>query len=96
MQSYWVEFTDGTAGCCDGQRPIDALGIAEHVTGKKVKVKLNADRFKPEGVSTLPYPALPTIWGFDHPVYGRCPTFCYTPEECKGQSCCLKSHACDD
>ena len=94
MQSYWVEFTDGSAACCDGNSPYDAAIIAEHITGKKVRD--GGDKFKPEGVLTLPYPATPIIWSYDHPVHGKCPAFCYSPKECKGRTACPKAHACDD
>jgi len=91
MQGYWITFTDGSAGYCQGQNPYDAKKIAEKMTGKKVP----GDEFKPE-LLTLPYPASPVIWQFDHPVSGKCPTFCYTPNICKGKTSCPKNHACDD
>jgi len=83
MQSYWIKFTDGSKGCCDGQSEHDATHIAEHIKKKKV-----------ESIDILPYPASPTIWQFEHPVNGKCPTFCYTPEKCKGKTCCPNSPCC--
>ena len=36
MQGYWITFTDGTSGYCEGNSAYDAKGIAEHLTGKTV------------------------------------------------------------
>jgi hypothetical protein len=107
MQSYWVTFEDGSAGCCSGQSPVDAKNIAEKLTGKKVpstkewiteQRKVGKCSYMKEtfDVKPLPYPATPIIWQFDHPVYGKCPAFCYSPKQCAGRTSCPKSHACDD
>ena len=85
MKAYWLTFTDGSHGCCEGQNDYDAKKIAEHITGKTVS-----------GAEGLPYPATPIIWQFDHPIHGSTPAFCYTPEECKGCGSCPKSYACTE
>ena len=41
---------------------------------------------------TLPYPARPVL----HQVVSTCPPFCYTPNECKGRTCCWKDYSCSE
>jgi hypothetical protein len=49
-------------------------------------------------LDVIPYPALPILFQMPHLTEdGRnspCPPFCYTPEECKGQTCCGKNPCC--
>jgi len=85
MQPYWVTFEDGSSGSCDGQDAYDAKTIGAKVAGKPVKA-----------VKTLPYPATPIIWQFDHPVRGKCPPFCSTPLSCAGHTSCPKNYACSE
>lgn len=94
MDGYWIKFTDGTRGYCEGQGAFDAVQIAEKVSGKKVDVP-EADRWKPK-LQRLPYPANPVIWQFDHPVHGKCPPLCSTPAKCVGNTSCPKSYACSE
>lgn len=94
MQGYWIKFTDGTAGYCEGQGAFDAVRIAEKLTGKTAIVR-GDNKYRPE-LDKLPYPASPVIWQLDHPVSGKCPAFCYTPEQCEGLGSCPKQRACDD
>lgn len=95
MRAYWVTFTDGTAGCCDGQSAYDAAQIAEHFTKKKVDD--GGNKYEPKGVKPLPYPANPIIWQFLHPIDGRaCPPFCHDPKNCAGRSSCPKNYACSE
>jgi len=89
MNGYWITFTDGTSGYCEGENEYDAKCIAEKLTGKTVP----GDQWKPKLLS-LPYPAEPVIWQFDHPVHGKCPPFCYTPEQCKGGTACPNNPSC--
>ena len=42
--------------------------------------------------TSLPYPARPVL----HQVVSTCPPFCFTPNECKGHTCCLKNYACSE
>jgi hypothetical protein len=92
MNNYWVTFTDGSEGCCQGQSEYDAKVIAEHITKKTVV----GGRYDNIAAKRLPYPARPIIWQFEHPVHGKTPDFCYSPRECAGKSCCPKPRACDD
>lgn len=93
MQAYWVTFTDGTEVCCEGQSAYDAKCIAEHFTKKTVA----GGKYKDFSVKTLPYPASPVVWQFEHPTGGgKCPTFCYTPRKCAGLTSCPANRSCDD
>ena len=99
MTPYWITFIDGTKACCEGQGPYDAKVIAEHVSGKKVQPKVA----EPSGwngadycIEPLPYPASPALWQHDHPVHGKCPTFCYTPAQCAGKTHCHRDPACTE
>lgn len=93
MQGYWITFKDGTAGYCEGENAYDAAQIAETLTGKSPVVGDN--KWKPE-LKTLPYPANPVIWQYDHPLHGKCPAFCHDPKACAGRTACPKSYACSE
>lgn len=93
MEGYWLTFTDGSKGYCEGQSPYDAVQIAEKLTGKIVKY--DGSKYKPE-LKSLPYPANPVIWQLDHPVNGKCPAFCFAPDKCCGASCCPQSYSCTE
>ena len=92
MTGYWITFTDGSAGYCQGDSDFDAKKIAEKLTGKRVA----GGEYKDIAAKTLPYPANPIIWQLDHPVYGKTPAFCYAPNECKGRTICTKRVACTE
>lgn len=94
MDGYWLKFTDGTAGYCEGQGAFDAVQIAEKLTGKTV-ADTGDNKYRPQ-LKRLPYPATPIIWQFDHPVSGKCPPFCSTPTQCAGHGSCPKSYACSE
>jgi hypothetical protein len=89
MHGYWLAFTDGSHGYCQGVDVHDAKAIAETLTGKKVKGGVAAAK-------RLPYPASPVIWQLDHPVHGKTPTFCFKPNQCAGSSCCPQSYSCTE
>lgn len=92
MQSYWLTFTDGTKGCCQGQSEYDAKVIAEKITGKTVA----GGKFNDIEAKVLPYPAEPIIWQFDHPVSGKCPPFCFEPNKCAGKTSCPRARSCTE
>lgn len=91
MRSFWIPFTDGSHGCCDGESEYDAVRIAEKFTGKTAVVGEN--KYKPD-IKSLPYPSSPNIWQYEHPLNGKCPLFCYRPEKCAGLSCCPNDPCC--
>lgn len=92
MQGFWVTFTDGSNGYCEGGSEYDAAKIAEKLTGKKV----GGGPYKDFTLKPLPYPANPVIWQLDHPVNGKCPAFCYKPKECAGRTSCPQRHSCTE
>lgn len=96
MQAFWLKFTDGSEGCCEGTYGADAVRIAEHLTGKTVAVEAE-HRYKPEqgeAVKILPYPTGNMIWQFEHPVYGKTPGFCYRGAQCRGRTACPGNPSC--
>ena len=90
MTGYWLTFTDGTKGYCEGNSLYDAKMIAEHITKKKVA----GGEYKDIDGQILPYPSTPVIWQFTHPIHGKTPTFCHSPEKCKGRTACPSHPSC--
>lgn len=95
MKGFWLTFTDGSHGYCQGESAYDAVQIAEHLTKKTVVVPESGNKYDPK-LDTLPYPASPVIWQFDHPVMGKTPTFCMHPGQCKNRGSCPRSYACTE
>jgi hypothetical protein len=93
MEGFWITFTDGTSGYCEGLNAYDAARIAEKLTGKTAEVGPN--RWRPE-LKRLPYPANPIIWQLDHPLSGKCPAFCISPEKCCGNTSCPRPYSCTE
>jgi hypothetical protein len=92
MNGYWLTFTDGSQGYCEGGSPYDAKKIAEHFTGKTV----SGGQFRDISAKVLPYPAEPVIWQLDHPLHGKTPAFCFKPKECAGRTSCPQRHSCTE
>lgn len=92
MQGFWITFTDGSQGYCEGSGEYDAKVIAEHFTKKTV----GGGPWENFTMKPLPYPANPVIWQFEHPISGKCPAFCYRPKECAGKSSCPQNRACTE
>jgi hypothetical protein len=92
MKGFWLKFTDGSQGYCEGADAYDAKKIAEKLTGKTVA----GGEFKDIAAQSLPYPGHPIIWQFEHPVHGKCPAFCHSPQTCAGRGSCPKSYACSE
>lgn len=80
MTPYWLSFSDGTKGCCEGESLAAAITKAEDLTGKVVATG-----------KSLPYPAYPVIW-----QESTCPAFCHDPDKCQGKSSCPKDYACSE
>lgn len=97
MQTYYLRFTDGSKQACDGLSAYDAVKIAEKLSGKTVDLAPQ-HKWKPEksdAVQILPYPTGNMIWQFEHPINGKTPAFCSTPNKCAGCTACPKSpYAC--
>lgn len=96
MQTFWIKFTDGTSGHCEGQSAYDAVRIAEHITGKTADVDNKYQPDKSPNVQSLPYPTRGMIWQFEHPIHGKTPPFCSGGVECRGRGSCPKSYACTE
>ena len=69
-------------------------GAAACYEGTRAEVE---ERIKAAGkgeiasIETLPYPADPRT----EPM-GKCPSFCYTPRECKGRTACPRKPCCTE
>ncbi|QYA12128.1 hypothetical protein [Rhizobium sp. AB2/73] len=92
MNGYWITFTDGSQGYCEGANEYDAKEIAEKLTGKTV----GGGPWKDFTMKRLPYPASPIIWQLDHPVNGKCPAFCHSPKKCAGSTACQQRFSCTE
>lgn len=92
MHNYWLTFTDGSAGFCQGANEFDAKQIAEKLTGKTVA----GGQYQDIAAKSIPYPAEPIIWQLDHPRHGKCPSFCYEPKKCAGHTSCPQRRSCCD
>ena len=100
MTAYWITFEDGSKACSEGSSAYDAIKIAEKISGKKVLIP-GAQSIYSKGVADeiakpLPYPASPIIWQFTHPIDGKTPTFCHSPEKCLDKGRCQSERACND
>lgn len=102
MNTYWLKFTDGSVGFCEGRSEYDVVQIAEKLTGKTVDIE-DKFRWQPAqsgSVKRVPYPVknkpkgFEMIWQFDHPVTGKCPPFCGGNPECIGKTSCPQRYAC--
>lgn len=90
MKGFWLTFADGSQGYCEGGSEYDAKKIAEKLTGKKV----GGGEYRDIAAKPLPYPGAPVIWQLDHPVSGKCPTFCLHPAKCAGHTSCPRNYSC--
>lgn len=85
MRGYWLTFADRSQAYCEGKTESDARAIARKLTGKDVT-----------GAKILPYPANPIVWQFTYENGGKCPAFCYRPNECAGNTSCRRRPACSE
>jgi hypothetical protein len=83
MSAFWLNFADGKQGCVEADTAGEATKIGLELRGSAVIQ-----------IRTLPYPADPRINPVDHPTYGVCPSFCYTPTRCAGSPSCPKPYSC--
>ena len=80
MTPYWVTFKQGPAACVEAKSEEEAMRIGTEASGREAAKAM-----------TLPYPAGPRLG-----IKSDCPSFCWTPYECVGRTCCPKNRACDD
>lgn len=83
MRAYWLKFEGKPAGCVEAASEEDAKRIGAEAMGVAVLE-----------CSSLPYPANPRINKHIHPGHGPCPSFCYSPEQCKGRTSCPQRIGC--
>jgi hypothetical protein len=84
MSAWWVEFDGFKTGCVETEGNEDVRVVAKEVTKHDVT---RADR--------LPYPANPRYRKINGSG-GPCPSFCYTPERCRGRSSCPHDIVCTE
>lgn len=89
MTAYWIEFKDRPSGCVEADDETTALIAARLETSNK-----------PVKATRIPYPAEPRIVKklnkTEHYGDFYTPSFCSSPEKCKGHSCCPKSYSCTE
>jgi hypothetical protein len=85
MHSFWMKFKERTAGCVEAEDEINAAKIAKELTG-----------FEPTSCKRLPYPAEPRINKHHDEKYGVCPSFCFKPEQCCGNTSCPQRYSCTE
>ena len=85
--AYWMKFENGKAGCVEAGTPKEAIRLGEKKVGSKHT-----------SIDMLPYPADPrlVVKKYVDADGSECtfPSFCWTPEECKGRHSCPKSYSC--
>lgn len=81
MYYFWVTFEDGSHGTLVADNSESAKFKASDFVNTAQNPVVSCDR--------IPYPASPIL---DDSI--ECPPFCYTPEFCKGRSCCPKKPSC--
>ncbi|HHH29090.1 MAG TPA: hypothetical protein ENK57_12205 [Polyangiaceae bacterium] len=101
MTFYWVEFTDRGPGTIETEvkhYPEKALATPEarEAFRKKRDADVEAEILKRgaefgtvKSFEILPYPADPRL-----DVRHKCPSFCWTPNHCKGSGSCPRSRSC--
>lgn len=93
MTAFWVKFAAPVShgkgrvaiGCMEASDE-DAVRAAAAVMFGQV----------PTSIQRLPYPAEPRLLVDQHPKYGACPSLCFAPTECAGNSSCPKRYACSE
>lgn len=83
--TYWLTFNGRSAGCITVAPDEDPIAIAKELGDLKT-------------IDCLPYPASPVLRrrALRDEKDVHCPDFCYTPQQCKGNTCCRKSYACSE
>lgn len=89
MTAYWVVLDNGTRGCIEADDETAAKAAAQSILCRTIK-----------DIYTLPYPANPRLImkkynGRDGRQY-EIPSFCHSPEKCKGKGSCPNDYACND
>lgn len=100
MTAYWVTFENSSPGCIEmGPEEYDKISPIATRAGNISPVVALAEFIRGDAVlswDNLPYPARPRLYQITLSKFGPCPSFCYSPEKCKGRSACPKSYACSE
>lgn len=80
MVPYWIQLHKLHNVCVEAASKIEACQTAERETGGTA---VHCD--------TLPYPAEPRVG-----PRTDCPSFCYSPEQCKGRTACPRNYSCTE
>lgn len=83
--AFWVDFEGRAPGCVEAPSLEEARDLAKELTGHEVT-----------RIDQLPYPANPRLNKVSYGEYGPCPSFCFTPTQCRGRGSCPKSYACSE
>jgi hypothetical protein len=90
MAFFWVKFRDREPGTVQGDgSPYPSDGELEAATADATARA--AKHGAVLSLQVLPYPAEPRI-----DVRSDCPSFCYTPEQCVGRTCCPGRYSCTE
>ena len=92
MRTFFLKFTDGSTGNCQGESEYHAKSIAEKLTGKKVA----GGEYQNIEAQSLPYPSHGCIWRFDDPLHGKTPEFCHGGARCAGRTACPQNYSCTE
>ena len=84
MRPWWVSAEGVGSGCVEALNEAAARSAGTNLLGADV-----------DKCEVLPYPAEPRLNKYDGPQ-GVCPSFCYSPNTCKGRGCCPQSPSCVD
>jgi hypothetical protein len=71
--------------CVEAISGKSAMTVAKLITGRQ-----------PALVDRLPYPAEPRLNPYSHGEAGPCPSFCYQPLKCGGNTSCPNRYACSE
>lgn len=80
MTAYWVKFKNRSSGCVEAETAEAAMEAVRE--------------FNPVSAERLPYPANPRLVVHEHEKWGKTPSFCYKPEQCKGRGSCPQRPSC--
>ena len=97
MSFFWVQFEDRKPGCIEGERK-DAKDIApspfddDDPKEAEKDARTRAEKFgKVRSLDVIPYPADPRL-----DVRSDCPSFCFRPHQCIGNTSCPWDYACSE
>lgn len=98
--TYWVTFKDGYAGCVETIHGMTGIDHKKQIEGVKSLFNEWTKEVKEHGevvsVESLPYPASPRLITVSWLNGGACPSFCFKPNQCKGNTSCPQNYSCTE